>query len=77
MNEMERMIFAAAFAAAFHKEWAFRVQHQGTREAMEATSRSSGFSFAEIADEAVKTYRNAMQSEDRDFLLAVKENWPL
>lgn len=74
MNEMERMIFSAAFAAAFHKEWAFRVTHQDVTEAMNHTSQ--GFSFAEIADEAVKSYRNAMNSEDRGYLLAVEENWP-
>jgi len=73
MNEMERMIFAAAFAAAFQKEWAFRVAHQGITEAMNHTS--NGFGFAETADEAVKSYRNAMNSEDRNYLLAVEENW--
>ena len=76
MNEIERMIFAAVFAAEYHKEWTFRVQHVGVGGAMGSFGKSA-YSIAEVADEAVKVYRRAMQSEDREYLLAVKENWPV
>lgn len=76
MNEMERMIFAAAFSAEFHKEWTFRVDQVGVGGATGSFGKSA-FSIAEVADEAVEAYRKAMQSEDREYLLAVKENWNL
>ena len=74
MNETERQIFVAAFAAAFMKKWKFLVDHKGVREAMNETS--DGFQFAEIADQAVLSYRNSLKSEDRSYLLSVRENWP-
>lgn len=74
MNEMERQIFAAAFAAAFSKQWAFMVQNKGVREAMRSTS--DGFQFAKVADQAVLAYRNSLKCDDRIFLLSVKESWP-
>ena len=73
MNEIERQVFAAAFAAAFERDWAFRFKHQGVKEAMAGTS--DGFQYAEVADQAVKALRSAMTCEDSNYLLAQIEAW--
>ena len=54
MNEMERQIFACAFAEAFSRQWEFLVEHKGVREANAGTA--DGFQFAEIADQVVLAY---------------------
>lgn len=74
MNEIERQIYAATFAAAFEREWAFLLENQGLKEAMGGTE--DGFHFAEIADQAVKSYRNAVACEDSRYLLLSSESWP-
>lgn len=60
MNEIERQIYASTFAALFVNDWG------GMRI-------GNGFSFAEIADEAVRAHRAALASEDAQYLLIVTE----
>lgn len=74
MNAIEQQIFAATYAAAFEREWHWRTENRGIQWAMENTS---GYSAARVAGEAVKKYREALASEDGQYLLCNTENWPL
>lgn len=74
MNEIERQIFAAAYAAAFERSWNFYVEAMGVQKAMDLTN---GFSAAEVADQAVKKYRAALACDDAEYLLSVSESWPV
>lgn len=73
MNEMERQIWAAVFAAAFERDWAFRVTNQGVNEAIVGTR--DGFQYAEVADQAVKSHRAALACDDSCYLLSTTEVW--
>jgi hypothetical protein len=73
MNDIERQIFAATFAAAFHEKWSFLNTHRGVHEAMKGVAE--GFQFAEVADLAVKSYRRSLTCDDREYLLVVAEDW--
>jgi hypothetical protein len=70
MTGLEQQVWAATFAAEFSREWDFRrrngVDHQGI----------SGFSCAEIADEAVTKLREALACDDSKYLLPVIEGFP-
>ena len=66
MNEIEKMIWAAAFARVFADERAHNRMLRWEREI-------PGFHCAEIADEAVETYRKAMAEDDAKYLLLRKE----
>jgi len=66
-SEIEKQIWAAAFAAEFVKENDFVNRHGG--------GPVVGFSVAEIADSAVEKYREAVSGWDKDCLLPVKEGW--
>lgn len=67
MTDLERMVWAAAYAAGFESE----------RRYMDKYGRSiddiSGFSVAERADVAVIALREAMAGDDAKHLLPVKE----
>ena len=74
MNEMERLIWAAAYAA----EWA--ANRKFNREAGVShlsIDTISGFSCAEVADVALKHYREAITGDDAVYLYPVKEGWKL
>ena len=71
MNEIERQIYAATFAAAFENDWRFFAKNQGVATAMERTR--NGFPYAEVADQAVLAHRAALAGEDAQFLLITKE----
>jgi hypothetical protein len=73
VNEIERQIFAATFAAAFWDTWKSSNDHQGVVEAINRVER--GFQFAEVADLAVQSYREALSCADREYLLVVVEGW--
>jgi len=66
MTDMERMIWAAAFARVYADE---RAQNRFLRWEKEI----SGFHCAEIADEAVEKYREALRSDDSQYLLLITE----
>lgn len=68
MSEMERMVWAAAFAALAIEDNEFRRRH-GHK------SLENGFSFAEKADVVVAQYRAAMVCEDSKYLTPVEEGW--
>lgn len=72
MNNMERMVWAAAFAAEFAKERKFRDDHQVAHLPLKGIS---GFSCAEIADMALEKYREAITCDDAEYLIPVKETW--
>lgn len=76
MNEMERMVWAAAFAAAYNNSLQFGLKHKGGCSEVYDGLRQSGFSFGELADLAVESYREMMaHSPDKGYLLMVKEKW--
>lgn len=65
MTEIERAIWAAAFALEHNKEYWFiknnGLDHSQNREV-------NGFSCAEIADEAVGKFREALRCVDGEYL---------
>ena len=72
MNDMEKMIWAAAFAA----EWqANREFNQNAGVAHLSIDTISGFSCAEVADVALKHYREAMTCGDAEYLTPIMERW--
>lgn len=72
MNDMEKMVWAAAFAQAWDREYRFIKTHQVPHLTVDGIS---GFSCAELADLAVEKYREAMTGDDHQYLLPVKEDW--
>lgn len=68
MTSLEQQVWAAAYAAEFARESAFRQAHAGY-----PIDAISGFSCAEIADVAVIKLREALTGDDREYLLPVKE----
>lgn len=66
MTSLETQVWAAAFAAEFSRQHEFFTQH-GKPE------RVSGFNCAEIADIAVEKLREALASDDAQYLTLVKE----
>ena len=72
MDEMERMIWSAAFVA----EWAeTRRRYQDDPDPHLSIDTISGFSCAEVANSALEDYREASTGDDREYLIPVKENW--
>lgn len=67
MTEMERLVWAAAYAAVFANDY---------EERRGRDSEPDGFSCAEVADLAVAKYREAMTGIDAGYLMAVEEKWP-
>ena len=67
MTGLEEKIWAAVFANMFCEEFSAR-SRLSTRP-----QEISGFSCAEIADVAVEKYREAIFSDDAQYLLIAKE----
>ena len=72
MRDMEKMVWAAAFAQAWDHEYRFRVTHRRDHLPVDGVS---GFSCAELADLAVEKYREAITGDDCQYLIPVKETW--
>lgn len=67
MTELEEKIWAAVFAKVLCDERAFNHRYnQPDREV-------SGFMCAEVADEAVEKFREAVSCEDAKYLLLIQE----
>ena len=70
MTEIEKTIWASVFAGSFLRDYEFYYKYgNGTK----TIDDIYGFSCAEIADEAVEKYREAIFSEDVQHLLIAKE----
>lgn len=69
MGDLERQVWATAFAAEWSQEREFRRKHGGDQGDI------SAFSCAEQADEAVEKFRDAMGGNDAKLLIPVKEGW--
>lgn len=69
VTELERQVWAAAFAAEFVRDSNLLRQHGRASDAI------SGFSCAEVADVALEKFRKAMACEDAGYLTPVKESW--
>lgn len=67
MRDLEKKVWAAAFAAHWAQEKALQRAHGGPGP--------DGFSCAELADEAVRSMRDAFELDDAEYLLPVRENW--
>jgi hypothetical protein len=72
MNEMEKLVWAAAFAAEWQANRKFN--HEAGRLHL-SINTISGFSCAEVADVALEHYREAMTCDDAEYLIPVKEAW--
>jgi hypothetical protein len=72
MNELEKMVWAAAFAAEFSREYAFRFTHAVPHLPIDGIS---GLSCAEIADLALDKFREAVTGDDASYLTPIKEVW--
>lgn len=68
-EQLERLVWAAAFAARFESERAFAQGHGYSIANVE------GFTAAECADVAVEKLRQALSGPDARFLMPVKEAW--
>ena len=66
MTNLEQQVWAAAFAEKFKLEYEFNSR---------VGSAVDGFYCAEIADLAVEKLREALQCEDREYLMPVKEGF--
>ena len=67
MNELEKMVWAAAFANKVQKDVEFCHKYSMPIDSI------NGFSCAELADLAVDKLREAMISEDKKYLYPIKE----
>ena len=72
MSEMEKMVWAAAFAV----EWKSQLDRLAPTDTR-PWKNVSGFSCAELADEALLKFREAMRCDDKEHLLPIKEGWVL
>jgi hypothetical protein len=72
MNDMEKLIWAAAFAAEWQTNREF---NQNAGVAHLSIDSISGFSCAEVADVALEHYREAIKGADAEYLIPVKEKW--
>lgn len=68
MTELEKLVWAAAFAAQHNKEYWFHSDNHLNEEV-------SGYYCATIANEAVEKLREALSGDDAKYLLPVKEGW--
>lgn len=71
MNDTERLVWTAAFAAEFMNSRSFLQQHCSEQ----TIDDISGYSCAEVADVALEKYRQAINSPDAEYLIPVKEGW--
>jgi hypothetical protein len=71
VTPLERNVWAAAFAAEFSLTRDFLHSNPGHSR---TTDDISGFSCAEVADVALKKYREAVTGADREYLIPVQEN---
>ena len=69
MNDMDKLIWAAAYAAEFAESRRF-LDHAGR-----AIDEISGYSCAEVADVALEKYRKALKADDAEYLIPVKQGW--
>jgi hypothetical protein len=67
MNDIEKKIWAAAFANEFCKIFAEKYPRECSTDGIK------GFSCAEVADVAVKKFREAMSCDDKNYLLPIEE----
>lgn len=72
MSDLEKMVWAAAFAAEFSREYAFRFTHAVPHLPIDGIS---GFTCGEIADLALEKLREALSGDDREYLVPVREKW--
>ncbi len=72
MSELEKMVWAAAFAAEFSREYAFRFTHAVPHLPVDDIS---GFTCGEIADLALVKFREATNGDDAQYLIPVIEGW--
>lgn len=70
VHDMERQIWAAAFAAAWDREYNFGRVHRGWE-----ASDVDGFTCAELADAALDAFRASLVSEDAEYLTPLQEKW--
>ena len=69
MNDLEKMIWAAAYAAAFEAERRFLNSHGKTVDDV------SGYACAEIADVALAAYWEEIKSDDGGYLTPTSKGW--
>ena len=74
-TEMEKAVWAAAFAAEWAREWDFRSSHSSKQEGWRDPRNISGFSCAEVADCALEAYRESVACDDAVYLIPIKEKW--
>ena len=67
MTNLEKQVWAAAFANEFQRERSFGYQHGKLIDDIH------GFSCAEIADVTLEKFREAITGDDKEFLLPFSE----
>ena len=76
MDEMEKLIWATAFCSEFNNKRNFYAKNAYIcKDRVITVDDIDGFSCSEIADIAVVKFREAVNSEDKCYLLPFKENW--
>jgi len=70
VTELEKLVWAASYAAEFSNERRFYSSTPGCKKTIDDIS---GFSCAEVADVAVAKLREAFTGEDREYLLPIRE----
>lgn len=71
MEDIEKMVWAAAFAAAHSREWDFVRRGNGSVSVDDIT----GYKCAEEADHCLEKFREAVVCEDREYITPVKDGW--
>lgn len=72
MKELEKLVWAASFAAEFASQRKLYNSTPGSRLTIDDIS---GYACAEVADVAVEKLREAFSEADGSYLLPVSEGW--
>jgi hypothetical protein len=72
MKRIETMVWAAAFANEFARERELYISTPGCKWTIDDIG---GFSCSEVADVALEKFREAVNGEDGEYLIPIKENW--
>ena len=72
MSDIDKMVWAAAYAAEFNRVRAFYDEYPHLKKTIDDID---GFSCAEVADVALAEFQKAVEHPDKDLLEPVRRGW--